>query len=377
MLHVSLHSAILNLPSLFPFPCVLVCRVLLRRGPCAYNKPSAYSKPPIPCPSPPQYLVHLHVVSQLHALDGGTTYGLPHDKLLPPVRAMGAEAGRGEPIMLEYRGLQTAFDLWDTGVREEGTYLYTLEGRRTVLDLLLRMACAILDSADYFAAGGRGSSSSSGGAGGRDSGMGASEAGSSQGQPPAAPGPGPAAVLWDVDQRNSLRALLCALDIDTGLAERDNSADSSSSGDSGSGRGGSGNGASGGNGENGRGSGGSGMDASGSGAGAGGSGGGGACLGSKHDGREGAGAGPAVANSAGPAFARPWRWWPLAVRTVRALMDEGVDHALPALCAVMASLWEAAEPPESGAPGKRAEPQDVPCHAMPLRCPARKFAFQR
>ncbi len=43
-----------------------------------------------PCPRPPpQYALAAHSVSQLHAVDGGTTYGLPYDSLLPPVREEG------------------------------------------------------------------------------------------------------------------------------------------------------------------------------------------------------------------------------------------------------------------------------------------------
>ncbi len=48
---------------------------------CPKNKrPAAGTRPP------PQYALAAHSVSQLHAVDGGTTYGLPYDSLIPPVR---------------------------------------------------------------------------------------------------------------------------------------------------------------------------------------------------------------------------------------------------------------------------------------------------
>ncbi len=40
----------------------------------------------------PQYALAAHAVSQLHAVDGGTTYGLPYDSLMPPVREKGKAA---------------------------------------------------------------------------------------------------------------------------------------------------------------------------------------------------------------------------------------------------------------------------------------------
>ncbi len=55
-----------------------------------YSLPSRFYLPPKqPAPGtrpPPQYALAAHSVSQLHAVDGGTTYGLPYDSLLPPVR---------------------------------------------------------------------------------------------------------------------------------------------------------------------------------------------------------------------------------------------------------------------------------------------------
>ncbi len=298
----------------------------------------------------PQYLVHLHAVSQLHALDGGTTYGLPYDKLLPPVRADGAEAGSGGPTVLGYTGLQTAFFLWRRAEAGEGTSLHTLSGRRMVLDLLLRIARAVLDSGDYVAATNRGSSSgssSSSGAGGQGSGRGAGAAGSSQGQPSAAPGPGhgPAAVL-KVDREypsHCLAELAGTLVICTGCAEPDgngSSSDRSSSSDSGSGS---------------HGTGGTSAAVSGSGAGAGSSSGGsGACLGGKQVEQDG--------DSTGPSWLWWWRrdhgrWWRLAVRAVHAEMDRGDDridptHAMEQIVSAMHWLWFAGEKLDTGAPGK-------------------------
>ncbi len=39
-----------------------------------------------------QFTLAAHVVSQLHAVDGGATYGLPYDRLLPPLREQGETA---------------------------------------------------------------------------------------------------------------------------------------------------------------------------------------------------------------------------------------------------------------------------------------------
>ncbi len=288
------------------------------------------------------------MVSQLHALDGGTTYGLPYDKLLQPVRAEGAEAGWGGPIVLDCTGLRTAFELWRTRESGEGTYLHTQRGRRVVLDLLLRVAGAALESGNYFAASsGRCRSSSSSSAGGRGSGRGASAAGSSQGQPSAAPGPAPvpaAVVKVDEYPSHSLAVLVCALVIGTGrCAEPDGSAGSSSGSSSGSGS---------------HGAGGPSAAAFDSGAGAGSSSGGsGACLGGSQEGQAG--------GSAGPTVAWPWwrrrcnhdRWWRLAVRAVHAEVDNGGDwinptFSLKQMLIAMGSLWGTAETLDTGAPGK-------------------------
>ncbi len=285
--------------------------------------------------------MHLHAVSQLHALDGGTTYGLPHDKLLPPVRAEGAEAGLGGPTVLGYTGLQAAFILWRRAEAGVGTYLHTLEGRRVVLDLLLRVARAVLDSGDYFAASNR-SSSGSGSAGGRGSGRGASAARSSQGQPSAAPGPAPVpAAVVKVDREyptGSLEVLACALVICKGCAEPGSSGGSSGGGSLCR-----------------HGAGDSSAAASGSGAGAGSNGNGGsACFGGSQGGQD--------CDSTGPAWL--WwrrrdhgRWWRLAVRAVHAEMDRGDDridptHTMMQLCSAMYSLWVVGGTLDTGAPGK-------------------------
>ncbi len=326
-------------PQLLPdLPACSLRQTLLTRGKIPFLLPS------------PQYLVHLQVVSQLHALDGGTTYGLPHDKLLPPVRAEGAEAGSGGPTVLNNIGLQTALTLWRTKESGEGTYLHTLEGRRVVLDLLLRMARAILDSADYFAAAG----SSSSGAGGRGSGRGASAAGSSQGQPSAAPGPGPvpaAVVKVDEYPSHTLAALVCTLVICKGCAERHGSA----GGSSGS-----------------HGAGGSSAAASGSGAGAGSSSGSGcgACL--------GGGQGDQDGDSTGPAWL--WwrrrdhgRWWRLAVRAVHAEMDRGDDRFNPTFTVqqtflAMNALWGTAETLDTGAPREWAASHEGSAKVCGVHC---------
>ncbi len=60
----------------------------------ASTAPAAISQSPLPSPRrlprlPPQFVLAAHSVSQMHAVDGGTTYGLPYDSLLPAVREEG------------------------------------------------------------------------------------------------------------------------------------------------------------------------------------------------------------------------------------------------------------------------------------------------
>ncbi len=145
-------------------------------------------------PSSPQYLVNLHVVSQLHALDGGTTYGLPYDKLMALVYKQQGSAGAGRrgPAVLDGLGLRNAYTLWrmsmGVGPASRCTVTVPRLGPRMVVGLLLRKARAAMDSWQRWAgvggshgrgssrgggSGGRGSSSSgSCGGGGRGSGGG-------------------------------------------------------------------------------------------------------------------------------------------------------------------------------------------------------------
>ncbi len=84
--------------------------------------------------APPQYALAAHSVSQLHAVDGGTTYGLPHDCLLLPVREAGATA-------LSCKGVIAAASWW---LRLCGVEGFELEPRalspRGLFELCLRKA---------------------------------------------------------------------------------------------------------------------------------------------------------------------------------------------------------------------------------------------
>ncbi len=60
---------------------------------------------PFSSPCYPQYTLAAHSVSQLHAVDGGTTYGLPYDSLMPPIR----EKGKAE---LSCKGVGVAMSWW-------------------------------------------------------------------------------------------------------------------------------------------------------------------------------------------------------------------------------------------------------------------------
>ncbi len=125
----------------------------------------------------PQYLVHLHAVSQLHAVDGGATYGLPYDKLLPPMQATASNARvlrLGSGVVLRCWGLTTAALYWRlaVGLATPNPLLPGL-GPREMLHVLLRTAQAAVDSwkhecsiaAAVVGGGGSGGPSSSGGGG--------------------------------------------------------------------------------------------------------------------------------------------------------------------------------------------------------------------
>ncbi len=106
-----------------------------------------------PCFLPPasQYLLHLHVVSQLHAVDGGTTYGLSYDKLLPvaPACPFGVGGEERSPMELSCDGLWTALTVWRMDMVSERTWrcpVLPLAAPNVSVTLLLRMARVALDS---------------------------------------------------------------------------------------------------------------------------------------------------------------------------------------------------------------------------------------
>ncbi len=124
---------------------------------------------PYPAPSPPplQYLVHLHAVSELHALDGGTTYGLPYDKLMPVVACREAAAGSGDRslVVLSPTWITIALSTWRVRfavLRPRDCGAPPLLRPRMVMEVLLRAARAAVDSLRYSSGGGGGSDSGSG-----------------------------------------------------------------------------------------------------------------------------------------------------------------------------------------------------------------------
>ncbi len=109
----------------------------------------------------PQNFVHLQLVSQLHAVDGGATYGLPYDQLLPPVPDPDAtDAGRGGPLLLSLRGLELTTAFWTNIFLSEhltGSRVVPPDlERRTVSSMLIRYARATLDSWQRRRSGGGG-----------------------------------------------------------------------------------------------------------------------------------------------------------------------------------------------------------------------------
>ncbi len=87
------------------------------------------------------------MVSQLHAVDGGTTYGLPYDKLLPPIRSPAGEALPGSPALLECQGIETALGLWNTALGLGGSASWPSGVRpKSLMELLMRTAQVALDS---------------------------------------------------------------------------------------------------------------------------------------------------------------------------------------------------------------------------------------
>ncbi len=106
--------------------------------------------------------MHLQVVSQLHALDGSTTYGLPYDKLMPPaVSSYSREAtARGSLVVFDDSVVVDAICLWIYHLRlgqEQGPEtVWPPTGTpmprlcpRAVLDMLLRAARAAVRSWEH------------------------------------------------------------------------------------------------------------------------------------------------------------------------------------------------------------------------------------
>ncbi len=85
------------------------------------------------CLAHPQYVLAAHAVSQLHAVDGGTTYGLPYDSLMPPVR----EAGKTE---LSCKWLLTGVTWWANVCRSGGLPPLQPLSPRGLFELCLREA---------------------------------------------------------------------------------------------------------------------------------------------------------------------------------------------------------------------------------------------
>ncbi len=112
-----------------------------------------------------QYLVQLYIVSQLHALDGGATYGLPYDKLMAAVPVSGGAAARGPgPVVLDGEGLMLAYTTWRMRflmARSSSCGAPPLVRPRMVLQVLLRVASAAVRSWEHSRSSSSGRSSSS------------------------------------------------------------------------------------------------------------------------------------------------------------------------------------------------------------------------
>ncbi len=78
-------------------------------------------------------------MSQLHAVDGGTTYGLPYDILLPPVPRDGTD-------MLSCKGMLTAATCWINLIKLDELWRVRSLSPRNLIELCLRKAEAAADS---------------------------------------------------------------------------------------------------------------------------------------------------------------------------------------------------------------------------------------
>ncbi len=98
--------------------------------------PAAILRAPLPYPwhpPSPQYVLAAHSVSQLHAVDGGTTYGLPYDSLMPPVRIEGKAT-------LSCKGVMCALCWWINVCRFGGIPPLRSLSPRGLSELCLRKA---------------------------------------------------------------------------------------------------------------------------------------------------------------------------------------------------------------------------------------------
>ncbi len=182
--------------------------------------------PTRPSPTPPQYTLAAHSVSQLHAVDGGATYGMPHDTLMLPLLEKGGPA-------LSCEGMVVATDWWVYVCLTGGMpRLQTLGPRglapHGLFELCLRQAEAAADcwrrrnglpaaGAAAGAAGGAVSGGGSSGMGGRSGGGAgaAAQAGRTGGRPLLAPGRCPVLALAAVRcsqyvmERSSRTEVMC------------------------------------------------------------------------------------------------------------------------------------------------------------------------
>ncbi len=144
---------------------------------------------PVPFPPALQHLVHLHMVSQLHAIDGGTTYGLPYDKLVPPVHTDNQDVGPG---VLTFLGCKLALRLWLACLSFAPPHDKDVCPQlrpRVMIKLLLRLARAAVDSWQRS----RGSNRTNGGGGGGGGRSDSGSIGQASGQRPNA---APCLVLY-------------------------------------------------------------------------------------------------------------------------------------------------------------------------------------
>ncbi len=150
-----------------------------------------FAVPDVPCPAPCpllQYFLAAVMVSQLHAYDGGTLYGMPHSQLLQPQLVKEADHRRtvtdtGVPSV---RGIMAVCDMWVTCSQVRLTNQLQSQplplpplGPRSQVAMCVRAARVLVEPLRTATAGG--SAAAAAGHGGGNKGGSGSSSGSSSG----------------------------------------------------------------------------------------------------------------------------------------------------------------------------------------------------